>query len=37
MFSSSDELANKLRAARYVIDPVTLELVYLAARMRTKH
>lgn len=34
MFSSSDELANKLRAARYIIDPVTLEVVYLAARMR---
>ena len=34
MFSSSDELAEKLRAARYIIDPVTLEVVYLAARMR---
>jgi len=34
VFSSSDELAEKLRAARYIIDPVTLEVVYLAARMR---
>jgi DNA polymerase III delta prime subunit len=34
VFSSADELANKLRAARYIIDPVTLGVVYLAARMR---
>lgn len=34
MFSSASELAEKLRAARYIIDPVTLEVVYLAARMR---
>jgi MoxR-like ATPase len=34
MFSSSNELAARLRAARYIIDPVTLEVVYLAARMR---
>jgi MoxR-like ATPase len=33
VFSSSSELANKLRAARYIIDPVMLEVVYLAARM----
>lgn len=33
MFSSACELAEKLRAARYIIDPVTLEVVYLAARM----
>ena len=33
MFSSARELAGKLRAARYIIDPVTLEVVYLAARM----
>jgi MoxR-like ATPase len=33
LFSSTSELAEKLRAARYVIDPVTLEVVYLAARM----
>jgi len=30
MFSSASELAHKLRAARYIIDPVTLEVVYLA-------
>ena len=34
MFSSASELAARLRAARYIIDPVTLEAVYLAARMR---
>jgi MoxR-like ATPase len=34
VFSSATELANKLRAARYLVDPVTLEVVYLAARMR---
>jgi MoxR-like ATPase len=34
VFSSANELAAKLRAARYIIDPVTLEAVYLAARMR---
>ena len=33
MFSSAHELGEKLRAARYIIDPVTLEVVYLAARM----
>jgi len=33
LFSSACELAKKLRAARYIIDPVTLEVVYLAARM----
>jgi len=33
MFPSASELANKLRAARYIIDPVTLEVVYLAVRM----
>jgi|SRR6516165_2522117 MoxR-like ATPase len=33
VFSSANELAAKLRAARYVIDPVALEVVYLAARM----
>jgi MoxR-like ATPase len=33
VFSSVSELAAKLRAARYVIDPVALEVVYLAARM----
>jgi len=34
MFSSANELAAKLRAARYIINPITLEVVYLAARMR---
>ena len=34
MFSSSLELSEKLQKARYIIDPVTLEVVYLAARMR---
>ena len=33
VFSSVRELADKLRAARYITDPVTLEVVYLAARM----
>jgi MoxR-like ATPase len=34
VFSSAAELANKLRAARYIVDPVTLSVVYLAVRMR---
>ncbi|HEX5423814.1 MAG TPA: MoxR family ATPase [Candidatus Acidoferrales bacterium] len=34
MFASVEELANGLRDARYVTDPVTLEVAYLAARMR---
>ena len=33
MFSSAEELARKLRAAGYVIDPITLEVVFLASRM----
>jgi MoxR-like ATPase len=33
VFSTASELAQKLRAARYIIDPVTREAVYLAARM----
>ena len=33
MFSSAEELARKLRAARYVIDPITREVVFLASRM----
>ena len=33
MFSSAAELANKLRAARYIVDPVTISVVFLAARM----
>src|SRR6266852_2256770 len=34
VFSSPDELSRKLREAQYVIDQVTLEVVYLAARMK---
>ena len=34
MFASEDELSQRLRAARYIIDPVTLSVVYLAARMK---
>ena len=34
MFASVEELSTKLRAARYIIDPVTLSVVYLAARMQ---
>ena len=34
MFASEEELSEKLRAARYIIDPVTLSVVYLAARMQ---
>ncbi len=33
MFASVQELSEKLRAARYVIDPVTLKVVYLATRI----
>jgi MoxR-like ATPase len=33
VFSSAKELSDKLRTARYIIDPVTLSVVYLAARM----
>ena len=34
MFCSLGELSEKLRSARYVIDPVGLEVAYLAARMQ---
>jgi MoxR-like ATPase len=34
MFSSIGELSERLRLARYVIDPVTLEVVYLAGCMQ---
>ena len=34
MFSSIDDLGHRLEAAKYVIDAVTLQLVYLAARMQ---
>jgi len=33
VFLSSEELGQKLRAAKYVVDPVTLEVVFLASRM----
>ncbi len=34
MFSSAKELSEKLRTARYIMDPITLSVVYLAARMK---
>ena len=34
MFESLNDLEQKLRDAKYVIDPVSLEVVYLAARMK---
>ena len=34
MFSSIEDLAARLRNAQYIIDPVTLEAVYLAAEMQ---
>jgi hypothetical protein len=34
VFSSLDDLGQRLEAAKYVIDPVTLQVVYLAARMQ---
>lgn len=34
MFSSARELSERLRQARYIIDEITLEVVYLAARMQ---
>lgn len=34
MFTSAEELAGGLRHAGYVTDPVTLEVVYLAAKLR---
>ena len=34
MFASVGELTKGLRDAQYVVDPVTLEVVYLAAKMR---
>lgn len=34
VFSSLEELGKRLDAAKYVIDPVTLKVVYLAARMQ---
>src|SRR6516162_10177962 len=34
LFSSCNELADRLREARYLVDPVALPVVYLAARMQ---
>ena len=34
MFTSAQELSEKLQAAKYVIDPVTLNVVFLAAKMQ---
>jgi len=34
MFTSLAELSEKLRAAKYVIDPVTLKVVFLAAKLQ---
>jgi MoxR-like ATPase len=34
VFSSIEELGNRLAAAKYIIDPVTLQVVFLAARMQ---
>jgi len=34
VFASATELAKGLRDAQYVVDPVSLEVVYLAAKMR---
>jgi len=34
VFSSIEHLGQRLEAAKYVIDPVTLQMVYLAARMQ---
>ena len=34
VFSSIEELSERLDAARYVADPVTLKVIYLAAQMQ---
>jgi MoxR-like ATPase len=34
VFASAEELTRKLRAAQYVVDPVTVAVVYLAAKMQ---
>ena len=34
MFASVEDLSRRLREARYVIDPVTLQVVYLAVRLQ---
>ncbi|MBV9479808.1 MAG: MoxR family ATPase [Acidobacteria bacterium] len=33
MFSSAQELAQRLRSVKYVVDPVTLQVLFLASRM----
>jgi len=35
VFSSIDALGQLFETAKYVIDPVTLQVIYLAARMQT--
>src|SRR5579872_3777480 len=34
LFSSIEELSDKLEAAKYVADPVTLKVIFLAAQMQ---
>ena len=34
MFSSIQELSDRLESARYVIDPITLKVIFLAAQMQ---
>ena len=34
MFSSIEELSDKLEAANYIADPVTLKVIFLAAQMQ---
>jgi MoxR-like ATPase len=34
VFASIEQLSGKLAAAKYVADPVTLKVVYLAAQMQ---
>jgi MoxR-like ATPase len=34
VFTSIEELARKLHEAQYVVDPITLQVVYLAGRMK---
>ena len=34
MFASVEKLASGLRSVGYVIDPITLQIIYLAAKMQ---
>jgi len=34
LFASTDQLSRGLREAQYVVDPVTLEIVFLAAKLQ---